>query len=585
MTSSARTRDVSAAARLTALLRAHPRAAEAALLAAGLAVFLVSVLPNLGNHPSVTDDEAWVLSAAYKLATQGVFGSDPFRGFYHADRHYFFNMPAQQFVIAGAMKLLGYGILQARLAGVVYGIATLLLTYLLARRVYGVATAVLALALLLFLRLNMGFDTGLPLQELSASMRYDLAPVPFMLGACLLLLGGPSLARSLGAGALIGVATMLQFYGAFMLPVAAVFLWTERGVLTPADASPLHSVERGSDGLLGADLRWRLKLIGALLGAAVLVCLPYGVYALAHYDDFQGQAGTIDARGDFDRPGFYLDNLWNERQRFLRPLGFKEVPKGEDPQLVPARYLSLREMLTRRPSAKLGVLAGVPLALGYLGVYGLRRGRRGDRLLFACLAGLVAQFALFEAAKFYIYWIPVVPFLCIGSAAACLHLLRPQAWQGRGRLLAGLTALLLLAALAEGTVARVSGLRVARDAGNYEALAAAVHADIPPGARVVGATSMWWGLRDTDFRSYFLMFYVTRDDAGPYRKTLSGFLSEFQPEYLVLTRIAGQELDKHLAPADNAAWQAYLKEHATKLRRIEGPAARGYGYVYVWKVH
>jgi 4-amino-4-deoxy-L-arabinose transferase-like glycosyltransferase len=470
------------------------------------------------------------------------------------------------------MKVLGYGILQARLAGVVYGAATLLLTYLLARRVYGVAAAVLSLALLLFLRLNMGFDTGLPLQELSASMRYDLAPVPFMLGACLLLLAGPSQARSLAAGALIGIATLLQFYGAFMLPVAVVFLWTERQDLTP-DAGGTRPGEAG----------FRLKLVGALVAAALLVCLPYGVYALAHYDDFNGQAGTIDARADFDQPRFYLDNLWGERQRFLRPLGFKEVPKGEDPQLVPARYLSLKEMLTRRPSAKLGVLVGVPLALGFLAVYGLKRGRRGDRLLFICLAGLIAQFALFEAAKFYIYWIPVVPFLCIGIAAACLHLLRPGAWRG-SRVLAGLTALLLLAALAEGTVARVSGLQVARDAGNYEALSAAVREDIPPGARVLGATSMWWGLRDTDFRSYFLMFYLTRGDAGAYRKTLSGFLSEFQPQYLVLTRIAGQELDKHLAPSDNAAWQTYLKEHATKLRRIEGPAARGYGYVDVWKV-
>jgi hypothetical protein len=81
---------------------------------------------------------------------------------------------------------------------------------------------------------------------------------------------------------------------------------------------------------------------------------------------------------------------------------------------------------------------------------------------------------------------------------------------------------------------------------------------------------MWWGLRDTDYRSYFLFFYLTRDDAGQYKKSLSGFLS--------------QELDKHLAPADHSAWQAYLREHATKLERIEGPLARGYGYVDVWKL-
>ena len=234
MTTSADIPHASAVARLTALVQSRPRLFEGAALAAGLAVFLVSVLPNLGNHPSVTDDEVWVLSASYKLATQGVFGSDLFQGFFNADQHYFFNMPAQQVILAGVMKVIGYGVAQARLAGVVYGVATLLLTYLLARRVYGVATAVLSLPLLLFLRLNMGFDTGLPLQELSSSIRYDLAPVPFVLAGVLVLLDGPSAKRSAVAGALFGLATLLQFYGAFIFPIAIVLLWTERpAVLTP----------------------------------------------------------------------------------------------------------------------------------------------------------------------------------------------------------------------------------------------------------------------------------------------------------------------------------------------------------------
>jgi 4-amino-4-deoxy-L-arabinose transferase-like glycosyltransferase len=551
----------SPARRLTALVRSRTLFFEAAAVATGIAILLISVLPNLGNHPSVTDDEVWVLSASYKLAKDGVFGSDIFQGFYNADQHYFFNMPAQHFVIAASLKLLGYGIAQARLVSVIYGVATLLLTYLLARRVYNPATAVLSLALLLFLRLNMGFDTGLPLQELSSSMRYDLAPVPFLLGGCLVLLNGPSLKRALIAGALFGLAVLLQFYGAFIIPIAIVFLWTE--------ALPREQ---------------RLKLIGALVGAAFVVCLPYGVYALGHYDDFKGQAGTIDKRGDFNKPSFYVNNLIDERHRFLRPLGFKEVPRGEDPQLVPARYLSLREMLTRRPSAKLGVLIGVPLALGFLAMRTLRDRSRGDRLLLMCLGGLIAQFALLESAKFYIYWIPVVPFLCIGIAAACLHLMRLQAWQGRSKLMAAATAAVLLVCMAEGSVARLSGLRVSRDAGNYDRLASAIHQQIPPGSRVVGATSMWWGLRDTEYRSYFLFFYLTRDDAGQYKKSLSDFLSEFRPEYLVLTRIAGQELDKHLAPAENAAWQAYLNDLASKLQRLVGHFARGYGYVDIWKL-
>src|SRR5262249_53834053 len=156
------------------------------------------------------------------------------------------------------------------LVGVIYGLATLLLTYLIARRLFGIAAAALAVGLLLFLRLNMGFDTGLPLQELSASIRYDLAPVPFVLAAFLVVLGRLSWRRAALAAALIGLATLFPFSAAFsILPIVAFY------ALAP----------------LGR--RQRLALSGAFVFAAVLACLPYLIFAAAHFHDFRGQAGTV----------------------------------------------------------------------------------------------------------------------------------------------------------------------------------------------------------------------------------------------------------------------------------------------------
>src|SRR5689334_8082411 len=86
---------------------------EVSAVAAAIALFLVSVLPNLANHPAVTDDEAWVMSASYKLSRTGVFGSDMFAGFFHAEDHYYFNMPGHHFAIALAFRLIGAGIVQA----------------------------------------------------------------------------------------------------------------------------------------------------------------------------------------------------------------------------------------------------------------------------------------------------------------------------------------------------------------------------------------------------------------------------------------------------------------------------------------
>lgn len=534
---------------------------EWSAVAAAAAIFLISVLPNLANHPTVTDDEAWVMSASYKLAQEGVFGSDMFRGFYNADRHYFFNMPGHHFAVAAAFKVLGPGVVQARLVGVAYGLATIVLTYLLARRLYGPAVAVLALGLLLFLRLNMGFDTGLPLQELAANIRYDLAPVPFMLGGVLLLLGGASLRRAAAAGALFGIATLMQFYGVFAIPVAVTFLWFE-------------ALPRAQ----------KLRLAGALAGAAALVALPYGAFILAHFDDFRGQAGTVDRRDDFASPGFYLDSVADEPDRFLRPLGFKEVPKGEDPRTTEPRLLSLREMATRRPSAKAGVLLGLPAALAFSAWRAFRQRSRGDLMLFLVLAGLCAQYALFESAKLYIYWIAVVPFLCVGVAAAALWLLRPPQGDRMRLAAAGLTAILLLGVFAEGTAARLSGLRTAGSETEYSRLGALIHDTVPPGSTVVGSTSLWWALRDTDFRSYFMFFYLTSANAGPYRTSISGFLEETRAEYLVLTRLGVEELEKHLTAADLKDLEDFKAAHARLQRRVEGGDAKSYGYVEIWRI-
>src|SRR5712691_655877 len=84
---------------------------EAAVLTSATLIFLVSVLPNLADHPAITDDEVWVMSASFKLASDGVFGSEMFRGFFNADQHYFFNLPAHHVAVAAAFKLLGAGVL------------------------------------------------------------------------------------------------------------------------------------------------------------------------------------------------------------------------------------------------------------------------------------------------------------------------------------------------------------------------------------------------------------------------------------------------------------------------------------------
>jgi hypothetical protein len=150
---------------------------------------------------------------------------------------------------------------------------------------------------------------------------------------------------------------------------------------------------------------------------------------------------------------------------------------------------------------------------------------------------------------------------------------------------AAIAAFALLVIFAEGSVARLGGMRAAPDATNYSVLADEIHKYVPSGARVVGSTSLWWGMRDMDYRSYFLFFYKTRGDAGPHRTTISQFLTDFDAEYLVLTRLAIGELDTHLTPPDRENWHAYMREHGTLIKRIEGPVViAAYGFIDIWKL-
>src|SRR5205823_5945369 len=131
---------------------------------------------------------------------------------------------------------------------------------------------------------------------------------------------------------------------------------------------------------------------------------------------------------DFTSPGFYLHNVRNEVDRFIPPLslpvGFTG-PKGADPLTAVPTRISPLEALPRRPSAKIGVILGLPAALLFAGWRGFREGRPADRLLFVFLAALPLEYALFDQLKLYVYWVMVVPFLCIGAGAVLGRLLRP----------------------------------------------------------------------------------------------------------------------------------------------------------------
>ena len=531
----------------------RPRSPEApcrlALLALVL-LYLATVLPSVDDDQIVGGDEGWVMSSAVKLAEDGVFGSDLFRGFYAAEDHYFFNLPLHHVVLAGAFKVIGVGVGQARLVSAAFGLVALLLTYALGRRLAGPLVGLGAAALLVLLRLNLAPFSGLTLTDLGATVRYDLVTVPYGLAAVLVIARrpeAPTPAAAATSGLLVGLAALTQFIGAlFALPLA-LFLAT----------TALPGTRRA-------------LLVGLLAVGVLLPFIPYGAYALSDWGDFRGQSRSVEQETNFLSPAFYWRQLRHEPERYGLATGLDDRPA------------SLRD-LARRPSARLALLVVGPLAAAHV----LRRARREPfyRLLGLTLIALVLQLALFESTKRFVYWVVVAPFLCVAIADLALAVWSFP-WKEAPRRLPGwlpraAVALVLTLFAAEGLAVAARDLGDAVDAPDYAAFGRRLDAALPAGASALGDNRLWPALRARDFRSLHLLFYHTNPRISRDRATdVFGALERIDPDYILLSPLSRAML-ADLSPRDAADFDRFL---ASRTELVGTVADAAYGPIEVYRV-
>src|SRR5262245_21755398 len=115
-------------------------------------VYAVVSINHLAAFPPVGEDEPWIAAAPFKLAAQGVYGSDLFAGYHGMDRHNFDHMPLYPLFEAGVFKLLGAGTFQMRLLPVSLGLVLLLLVAAVGWQLGGPGVGTLAAALMIGMR-------------------------------------------------------------------------------------------------------------------------------------------------------------------------------------------------------------------------------------------------------------------------------------------------------------------------------------------------------------------------------------------------------------------------------------------------
>jgi 4-amino-4-deoxy-L-arabinose transferase-like glycosyltransferase len=542
-----------------------------------LVFYCIATLPYLANFPLVGQDEPWIAAPAAKLADQGIFGDDLFTGYYRMEQHNYNFPPLFPLTEALAFVLLGVGVWQARLVAVLYGAATLLLTYALGRQLYGGAVGVLAAWMLVGLRLALEPQaSGVPLLDLARIARYDIAVPPLVLATLLCFVRAEAAAdrrqetgdrrqetgdrrltlvsalgsrvsglRSrvsglgyLATGALVGLAILAHLYGGFVLAlIGALLLWRHGLGIWRAPAPYLIA------------LGWGVAL------------LPWALYIARDLPAYRGQMLPEQARFQLWNPAFYLQSLLSEPQRYSRFL-----------------RLDGRVMVWPRLGIWLALL-GLPLSVIVSMLRVLRRCRleigdwrlerapisnlqspisnyqlpitNADRLTLLALPIMALLLALLINLKFYNYIVLLLPFIALDLALLAVVLWRwAGAWRMWGRaarLALGMTWAL---ALAEGIAGVYWGLHSAAAASPYAAYTDRVAAALPPGARLLALHQFWFGLYSRNvYRSAALAFYFSDPRFyQPRPLPMDQALERIGPEYILVDRFMAPELHMELPP-------------------------------------
>src|SRR5262245_31924845 len=117
-----------------------------------LAVYAFVSINHLTVFPPMGEDEPWIAASPYKLATQGIYGSDLFAGYYGMDQHSFHHMRVFRMREALVFKIVGVGIFQMRMLPVALGFVLLLLVLAAGSQLGNRALGMLAIILLVGLR-------------------------------------------------------------------------------------------------------------------------------------------------------------------------------------------------------------------------------------------------------------------------------------------------------------------------------------------------------------------------------------------------------------------------------------------------
>jgi hypothetical protein len=430
------------------------------MLAGLLTLYLGFSLNHLTVVPPVYEDEPWQASTGLKLAREGVFGSDLFRGLWGSERCHYWFMPLHPLLLAVTYRVAGFGLLQTRLEPVTMGLLTLLLTYALGRRLFDPDVGLVAVAALLLVRtagVTRSQLTGILFFDFSRIARYD--PLVPVLGLAALHTYLSAERRGdwrlhVGAGLLAGFAGLAHVYGSFWIVALLVLAaWNRSGA----------------------------RALSALAAGCAVPAFAYLLYVLRDVPDWIAQTRGYAPRFGVLDPRWYVHNVLAEPHRYGPGLG----RFGLGWALRPGFWAAA---------------AAVPLSLAALAGRAWR-GARAARAVVVPALLLPALLALLVTLKLANYLLVLAP---LAALAASWGVVTAWHWAAAGPRRVVVRVALTCAALAvavDGGTRYLALERAAAATTPYSGFIARVRAAIPPGSRILGQHTFWFGLESFDFRS------------------------------------------------------------------------------------
>ena len=477
---------------------------------AAVVVYGFGALAYVNRFPAVSQDEPWIASSGYKLATEGTIGTDLFAGFHGMERHFFVQMPVYALLEAVLFRAFGLGVIQMRALSIVFGLAMLCVVYAVGREIGGERLGSLAVALMVVQRVTAATEVrpiGILLLDSARLNRYDIAVPVFGLAALWIILRSATrngTSRFLLAGFLVGLSTLSHLYGAFWLP-AAVAVVVVRDGWRPA-------------------ARRHVAFLVAGFGA---ICLPWIVWAAANWPDYIAQMRTVSTRFDIVDPAFYLSNVFS----------------GDGPISIAWLVHTLRAL----PLIRVGAWA-LSLGVAAAAVMLLWRGRarsNGESALLVVAAIQLLLFVVLLRVKSVNYVIGLWPL-----GALLLAWLALELWDSRHVALRALVVATVGAIVLEGGVSLAAAAREARRASSYDWYERQIAGCIPTGSLVLGFQHYWIGLHGFPYRSWLLPLNMTNPAYQGQPVSLDTALKRINPRIVLMDRFARELFEQTANVAD-----------------------------------